>query len=877
MLGLFVFVIPWMASKANDLASARTKQGLLALYNFCEPGGPVVRDISGQGEPVNLHILNPSAVRRKQGNLIVQRATEIRTKRAPTRLLKAFKKSQAITIEAWVTPARVNQSGPARIVTYSRNGSERHFTLGQDGNRYDVRFRTQQTNKNGIPSLRTPSGEVNLDPTHLVYTRNAAGQARLYIDGHLSNEKQVKGDLGPWRDTYQLAIANEIGGQRIWLGSYHLVALYDRALSPEAINTHFAAGPDAANADLDPLAGAQRSKQALYFETKVAPLLANHCLECHDSASQKGKLDLSKKVAALKGGREGKAIYPGQAEKSELYLTVLHDEMPDDRPPLTDEEKAILQKWINEGATWSLDEIDPALYTHGGEADVNWVRRLTLSEYIRTVQASVGVDITTEARALFPKDLRADGFSNTAYNLNVDFEHVGAYSQLAAIIVERMDISAFTKRFKKGLTFTDNDMGALINNMSKWLLRGELDDYELFAYRGITTSVAAAGGTLDEAVGLVIEAMLQSPRFIYRVERQVGDGQLWPVDDYELATRMSYALWGAPPDQALLETVEKSGLYDDAIVEAEARRLLKDPKARSRSLEFMSEWFNLERLTSLSPSQSMYPDWDPRLADDMRLETLMLFEHLVWHQKAPLKTLFNSRTTFVTPRLAQHYQLPDSLVRKTLDADSFYEVALPDESGRAGILTHGSTLTIGGDEASMVTRGLFVMHEVLRGIVKDPPPCVDTTPVPTQAGLTQRRIAMDRIGNKACGGCHSRFEPLAFGLEKFDGLGAYHRTDEHGNTLREDGEILIPGKSKAMPFDRTIEFVDALAKSERVKETITWKATQFALGRPLTAVDAPFLDRIHSETQKRGGTYQDLMTAIVLSDLVRFTQTEPVQ
>ena len=136
---------------------------------------------------------------------------------------------------------------------------------------------------------------------------------------------------------------------------------------------------------------------------------------------------------------------------------------------------------------------------------------------------------------------------------------------------------------------------------------------------------------------------------------------------------------------------------------------------------------------------------------------------------------------------------------------------------------------------------------------------------------------MDRIGNKACGGCHSRFEPLAFGLEKFDGLGAYHRTDEHGNTLREDGEILIPGKSKAMPFDRTIEFVDALAKSERVKETITWKATQFAMGRPLTAVDAPFLDRIHSETQKRGGTYQDLMTAIVLSDLVRFTQTEPVQ
>jgi hypothetical protein len=172
---------------------------------------------------------------------------------------------------------------------------------------------------------------------------------------------------------------------------------------------------------------------------------------------------------------------------------------------------------------------------------------------------------------------------------------------------------------------------------------------------------------------------------------------------------------------------------------------------------------------------------------------------------------------------------------------------------------------------------LFVLQDVLRGLVKDPPPGLDTTPVPSKPGLSQRSIAEQRISNKACGGCHAKFEPLAFGLEQFDGLGAFHDKDEHGNELRDDGEILFPGGAKPVKYESSAELMALLAGSERVRETLTWKVTQFALGRPLTAADARTVKTLHETAQEAGGTYSSVVTAIVLSDLVQQTRTEADQ
>lgn len=169
----------------------------------------------------------------------------------------------------------------------------------------------------------------------------------------------------------------------------------------------------------------------------------------------------------------------------------------------------------------------------------------------------------------------------------------------------------------------------------------------------------------------------------------------------------------------------------------------------------------------------------------------------------------------------------------------------------------------------MVTRGLFMLNELLYDRVEDPPPCVDTTPVPTKPGQSQWAVAEARIKNQACAGCHGKFEPLAFGLEKFDGLGAYHEIDEHGNQLREDGEILFPGQDKPVAYKTSGEMMDLLAGSPRVQRAFTRKVAQFALGRPLVESDEPLIDEIHATAQKNGGTYAAVITSVVMSDLVQ--------
>ncbi len=497
----------------------------------------------------------------------------------------------------------------------------------------------------------------------------------------------------------------------------------------------------------------------------------------------------------------------------------------------------------------------------------NWIRRLTVPEYIETVRSLTGVNIEEEARAILPPDIRADGFSNTAYNLSVDLKHVEAYSRLASIIVGRMNVKQFAARFSKKKGFTDDVMRDLVGKMGKWFLRGPLEDHEVASFRGISSTVAAAGGTFEEALELLFEAMLQSPRFLYRVENERGDGTIWPVNEYELASRVSYIIWGAPPDELLLKAAEDGQLFEDAGVEVQLKRMLRDPRAAKRSAEFIHEWLDLGRLVNMKPSPKKYPQWDTALAKDMRTETIAFFDDVIWKQNRPLADLLNAKLTYATPRLAKLYGLP-------VQGKGLMRYDLKTVSQRGGLLTQGSVLTIGGDESSMVARGLFVLRDLLRSGVNSPPPALKVEPVAAKAGLTQRDIAKGRIADKTCGVCHIKFEPLAFGLEKFDGIGAFHQKDEHGNTLRDDGEILFPGTAKPVRYDSSAELMNLLAGSDHVQECLTWKVAQFALGRPLGPADTQAMKGVYRASQKGGGTYASLMRAIVKSDFVQKTKTE---
>lgn len=840
----------------------RVSAGLQVLYDFKGTSGTIVKNKTSLGKSADLRIGNPKPVKVKDGSLEISGKTQLRTDEPPQKLIDAIRKSGAMTIEAWIRPANNKQDGPARIVTLSKDSNERNFTLGQDGNRFDYRFRTNQNGKNGVPSLGSKSGVVQSEIMHVVATHSRAGMSTIYINGEKSSDRKVPGEAINWDGSFRLALADELNYNRPWMGTYHLVAIYSRDLTPSEIKRNFRAGHGAVTAPA--ITKAKVDSQTELFESEIAPLLSNHCLECHDTATNKGKLDLSRHSESfVKDG----ILIPKNHADSLFWESIENDEMPKDRPPLSKGEKELVKKWIEGGANWSLARIDPALYLHGNRASGNWLQRLTVTEYIATVKSSTGVDISKEAREKLPADLRADGFSNTAYNLGVDLKHISAYSDLAGLIVERMDVPAYAKGFSSKRRLIDDDMRDLIEKMGKWLLRGPLESHEIDTYRGITTTVASAGGNFDDAVALVIEAMLQSPRFLYRMENQQGDGSDWPTSPFPLASRLSYILWGDRPDKELMEAADKGALITGDDLSGQMRRMLKDPRARARSLQFAGDWLNLGRLANMAPNPEKFPEWNEALASDMQRETLAFFEEVAWEQNRPLSDLLNAQFTFVTPTLAKHYNLKS-------EGNDLVKIDLSGNPDRGGLLTQGSILTIGGDQASMVSRGLFVMHDLLRGVVKDPPPCVDTTPVPSKPGLTQRAIALDRIGNKNCGGCHSKFEPLAFGLEQYDGIGAFHQKDEHGNELRNDGEILFPGTADPVSYPDAAAMMELLSKSERVRESITWKMTQFAIGRPLVSTDAGVVAEIHEKAMKDGGTYQATITAIVLSDLVRKTRTQ---
>ncbi|MDF1860017.1 MAG: DUF1592 domain-containing protein [Verrucomicrobiales bacterium] len=777
-------------------------------------------------------------------------------------IAKRLRESNALSFSTWFQPENLDQEGPARIFTFSRNSSERNFTVGQEKDRFEIRLRTTRRGKNGTPGILTKRGSVERKLTHLVFTREANGNATIFLNGVDVVRERIDGDLSNWDGGFEIAVGDEMSGGRPWKGRIVSFGLFDEALSPEQVEKLFDGGPGAG-----PSAIKQKPKQpadpgAELFETKITTLLTQHCLECHDSVTAEGDLDLSKR---LDSHFEEGILVAGKAADSLLWESIENDDMPHKRPPLSKAEKKLIREWIDGGAAWTVDFIDPAIYSRPAELAVPRARRLTVEEYVNTVRDTFGVDIAKEARESLPPDVRADGFSNTAYNLTVDLGHIEAYADLAGILAGKLDVKNFVKRFSNKRDLTDKTMIALIESMGETILRGPLDREEKAIYRGVSTTVASAGGDFDAAVAYVIEAMCQSPRFLYRMERPPSGDSARPVDSYELASRLSYTIWGSSPDGELLRLAREGRLRSPDSLRQQAARMLKDPRAVEQSLEFISQWLDLGRLSHLQPSPTHFPDWNEKLASDMRGETLGFAKEVIWKQKKPLSALLNSRFSYVSPELARHYGMQVKPEEKGL-----HKVDLSSEKGRGGLLTQGSILTVGGDEASMVTRGLFVLNDLLRGVIKDPPPCVDTTPIESKPGLTQRAVAMERVADKKCGGCHVKFEPLAYGLEKFDGLGAFHEKDPHGNELREDGEILFPGDSKSIPFDTVEELMDLLARSDRVKETMTWKLTQFAMGRPLTARDANEVTDIHKTATEAGGTYEDVMTAMVQSELIRY-------
>lgn len=224
--------------------TGRITDGLVTLYNFEEGSGDQVTDSAGGHD---LTIADPDAVEWLDGALNINTATVITSPEPPVAMIDGASTSGELTVEAWIETNDLEQSGPARIVSISGDRQNRNFTVGQGvhgstGNFLDVRLRSTDTDDNGTPSLASPDGVLTTALTHIVATRSSDGTTRLYFDGALESTGSAGGDLSNWDDSYRLLLGNETSNDRPWIGTLHLVALYDRALSEADVAQNFDSG-----------------------------------------------------------------------------------------------------------------------------------------------------------------------------------------------------------------------------------------------------------------------------------------------------------------------------------------------------------------------------------------------------------------------------------------------------------------------------------------------------------------------------------------------------------------------------------------------------------------------------------------------------------
>lgn len=355
--------VSWNAFAAAAERPLRISKDLLVLYTFERSADGVIHDRSGVQEALDLRIDKPQGVAWSGSSLIVTSSVAIRSTGPATKIITAVKQSGELTMEAWIKPGDIQQTGPARIVSLSSDTSQRNVTLGQDGSKFDVRLRTTATTDNGMPSIATPENTAKTELVHLVYCRDKSGTVRMYLNGKQVAAQQLDGQLSGWNDDFRLSLANELTGDRPWRGELHLIGIYGRALSPDDVAQNFAAGVPALvdYAALLP----KPAGHPVDFVKDVQPIFRQRCFECHAQGNEEGGLNLGVRRLAMAGGKGGAVIAPGHSAASRLIHMVAavrkSDVMPPEGKPLTPEQVGILRAWIDQGAEWptSADVLDP--------------------------------------------------------------------------------------------------------------------------------------------------------------------------------------------------------------------------------------------------------------------------------------------------------------------------------------------------------------------------------------------------------------------------------------------------------------------------------------------------------------------------------------
>jgi hypothetical protein len=404
------------------------------------------------------------------------------------------------------------------------------------------------------------------------------------------------------------------------------------------------------------------------------------------------------------------------------------------------------------------------------------------------------------------------------------------------------------------------------------LTASELDRLMPIYDKGAGRAGKAAGASgFENGMRAALEAVLASPYFIFRLEKEpatAAPGSTFRIADTDLASRLSFFLWGTVPDQELQTLANQGRLSAPGVLEKQAKRMLADPRADALGSRFAGQWLRLQDIDKVHPDPNNYPNFDDNLAGSMRRETEMFFNSLVREDRS-LLDLFRADYTFVNERLARHYGFPG------VSGDEFRRVQYPDDT-RRGLLGQGSMLvqTSLANRTSPVLRGKWVM-EVLMGTPPPPPP--DDVPAfentaTAQGGrmlTTRERMEMHRV-NPTCNSCHRFMDPIGLALDNFDVTGKW-REREFGMPLDTKGEY-YDGTPVSTPADLRVAL---LKRPLPLVRTFTENLLAYALGRRVEYPDQPAVRAIAKAAEANDYKLSTFVLGVIRSDAFQMKRAEP--
>lgn len=575
--------------------------------------------------------------------------------------------------------------------------------------------------------------------------------------------------------------------------------------------------------------GAGAADAPASYDAQIRPLFSTYCGKCHGMEKPKEGINLVRFTDLASIYKEPKLWRTVLTQLNERAMP------PENKPQPTEAERALLIQWIQH----TLNNPDPAAFAK--DPGRVTMRRLNRFEYNNTVRDLF--DVVARPAESFPADgAGGGGFDNNADTLFLPPILLEQYLAAADVVLaeaknDRLLIAKPDDKLPKR-----EAAQKILSHYTFQAFRRPVPHAELERFLKLFDLADARGDAFPAAIRLALKAILVSPHFLFRVEQDRSASEAWEVNDFELASRLSYFLWSTMPDDALFELAKQNKLHEPQVLDAQVRRMLKDDKSKALAQSFGTQWLGVrDLLTTAHPDPSRFPTFNAQLRFSM-VDEAVAFVDSVFRDDAPLTTLLDANYVYVNDWLADHYGMNNRLGGGDGKGEVLRRVELKDRT-RGGVLGLGAVLTVTSYplRTSPVLRGKWVLEEILGAPPPPPPPDVPELPKDDSKkdGVSFRRQLELHRKEVQCASCHNRMDPIGFGLENFDAVGRW-RSELAGEPVDAAG-VLVTGESfngpvelKKVLLNRKDEFVRNLAE----------KMLAYALGRGLEYYDQPTVKEI---------------------------------